>query len=282
MNNKNPKSEDIMSETKKVLNRIRDQDNRIKLFQDALKYTNNLVPSSPEFHNAPLIKLHHDELKENKAELKIKIKEIISTDPDNKKKRLTNLIMQYYAPKVSMLYGLNQLTAYKLMENQKDRSGNLFIDNLVESSLKYLDNNTDNYFKTNTKATNYKDIKPEKLEETLSKYGWKYDKSTSARHNCLLYSLDKYKLDRVNRALLFVGRMHEAQDHPDVVSACNDDLKWIEENWDKGENLKKKTEIMKRKREEILEEEKKYSAAKNKNPKKRKINPPSSKSKKNR
>ena len=271
-----------MSETKKVLDKIRDQDNRKKLFQEALKYTCNLVPSSPEFHNAPLIKLHHDELKQNKAELKRKIKEIMSTDSEDKKKRLTNLIMQYYAPKVSMLYGLNQLTTYKLMENQKDRSGNLFIDNLVESSLKYLeslDNYIGNQFKTNTKVTDYKDIKPDKLEDTLSKYGWKYDKTTSVRHTCLVRSLEKYKLDRVNRALLFVGRTHKAQ--PDVVSACNEDLKWIEENWDKGKNIEKKIEIIKRKREEKLKEEKKLSTTKNKNPQKRKINPPSPKSKKN-
>lgn len=276
MNTQNNKTNDISPEQKK------DQDNRIKLFKDDLRYTNNLIPSSLEFQKAPLIKLHHDELKQNKAELKRKIKEIMGTDSDDKKKRLTILIMQYYAPKVSKLYELNQGTAYELMENQKDRSGNLFIDNLVESSLEYLDNNIDNYFKNNTTVTNYKDIKPEKLGDTLSRYFWKYDKKPIVRHKCLLDSLENCVLDKgldeglakVNSALLFVGRMHKA--HPDVVSACNEDLNWIKENWDKGDNIKKIIEIRKKKKEEN-----KSLAPINKNPIKRKINPPSSKSKKN-
>lgn len=289
-NNQNHEQEVMSEEQKKYLrkkekimreNNLRKQQiNRKRAFIESIKINNKLFTSTSYTNIPPLMKIHYDELKDNKEEIKRKINEIMNDESNKKINKIRDKILQYYIPKASSLSGIDISIMKKTLVNEEDEAVKLFVNNLVESSLNYLDDkNADSHFKTNTTNNNYNEINLENPKFILSKYGWKHDKSTSARHNCLLYSVEEFNLEGVNRALLFVGRVHKAQ--PDVVSACNEDLKWIEENWDEGDNIKKIIEIRKKKKEEKSAKEKKYLAPLNKNAQKRKLEVPSSKSKKN-
>jgi len=73
----------------------------------------------------------------------------------------------------------------------------------------------------------------------LSSSGWTSKEVVSLRKKALLRALKKYPKKSVIDALEWVSIRWKDQS-PEVTEKCEEDIKWINDNWEKGIKIKKR------------------------------------------